>query len=161
MESRPASPITARTQKNTAIIVFWLLWIPMVIPIYFSARWLFSNAYVAEARRLEHRQDAHTQSIYIAWARAYEISPMNPEAVYGLANFYFNQGEKRKADIAMGEFLRLAPHQSNALNFAADLKLELKDYDAAEQLIERAITIEPQNPILLENREAIRKSRLP
>mgnify|MGYP006289135453 CR=1 FL=1 len=86
---------------------------------------------------------------------------MNPEALYGLANFYFNQGKTRKADIAMGELLRLAPHRSSVLNFAADLRLALQDYDATEQLIERAITTEPQNLILPGNCEVIRKSRLP
>lgn len=126
---------------------------------FFAARWLISDHYVATARKLEQSGTTKLSPIFDAWASAYEWSPKNPEALYGLAGFYFARADNWKAELVIEEFLKLAPNQSNALNFAAAIKSALKKYDEAEDLLTRAITFEPDSPIAQKNLDAVRKSR--
>ena len=144
--------------KPLGIFISLSILLATLITTYYTALWLASDAYVAQARRLSQKNDSRPSAIYTAWASAYEWSSMNPEALYGLANFYLSRGEAWKAEVAMEEFLQLAPYQPNALNFAASIKADLRKYDEAHALLLKARALEPDAAIIQENIEAIKKN---
>ncbi|GAB6049016.1 hypothetical protein JCM19379_28480 [Methyloparacoccus murrellii] len=131
--------------------------IALILTIY-PLRWVASEYYVAEAIRLSRIQPRASQSqIGHAWQMAYAWLPLNSQASFGLAKYYFDQQDYGDATYFLNDFLEFAPHHSEALNLLAHIQLESGELEQAKLTLEHALKLEPDAPAIKKNLERVNK----
>lgn len=125
----------------------------MVITLaIFPIRWLVSEYYAARASR----PDAHPTSLSAPrhlrdWKSAVMWDPWNDNALYGLAMHYYGAKQISLSEKYLADFLRISPHRSVALDLMATIRIGQGRLDEAEQLLKKALQLEPDAAILKEN----------
>lgn len=123
-------------------------------------RWLVSEYHVAKALRLESSHPpASKQQIRFTWETAFDWSPTNVQAIYGLAMLYADHGLPAQAETKLREFLELSPHHSVGLNLLAKLQADSGKLDEAESTLLEALQLEPDATAVKENLNELRKAK--
>ena len=126
----------------------------------FPIRWLISEAYVAEAVRLQSQDPPASQrQILTTWVAARTFSPTNVLALYGLAQLAISQDNLSVAERYLLAFLKLAPNHTPALNLLATIESKTNRREAAEKTLEKALKLEPDAEVMRENLESLRHSK--
>jgi len=126
----------------------------------FPIRWLISEAYVAEAVRLQSlNPPASQRQILTTWVAARTFSPTNVLALYGLAQLAMSQDNLSVAERYLLAFLKLAPNHTPALNLLATIESKTNRREAAEKTLEKALKLEPDAEVIRENLETLRHSK--
>lgn len=73
---------------------------------------------------------------------------LESKAFFNQALEYLNRNRHREAMKSLEDALRISPRNAEYLShYAVAVACELEDYDAAEKLCERAIRIDPRDPV--------------
>jgi tetratricopeptide (TPR) repeat protein len=126
----------------------------------FPLRWVISEHYVAEARRLgTARPPPSPRHIHYAWHTAWKWSPDNVNAIYGLASMAYNDERLAEAEKTLRDYLKLSPYHSPALNLLATVQARAGRLDDAESTLREALRLEPGAATIKENIEQIKQLR--
>jgi predicted Zn-dependent protease len=71
--------------------------------------------------------------------------------LYGLAVHYYRAKQISLAEKYLDDFLRVSPHRSIALDLMATIQTGQGRLEEAEQLLQKALRLEPDATILKEN----------
>jgi len=129
-------------------------------------RWIVSEYYVSQAIRLESSKPAaSTRHVRATWETALAWSDKNQNAIFGLATFLNDLGERSIAEAKIREFLTLSPHHVVGMQFLAILQAQSGRLSEAEETLQHALRLEPDADALTaslkEVRRAIEKNRPP
>lgn len=73
-------------------------------------------------------------------------NPENAEALYGLGNVEYKQGNKHVAVDLYKKALAINPEYTNALNNLGGLYIELEDWDSAIDVLQQSLRLQPDFP---------------
>lgn len=77
--------------------------------------------------------------------KAIDKNPKNPEAYYSRATYYYNRGYIDEAKTDMFECLKLDDKTAKYFILMSDIYFAEKETDQTEEMLQRAIAIEPKN----------------
>ena len=149
LDSRPAVPLCSVWRWP---IMPLLAGFTAVMVAIFPTRWLVSEYYAAKAARPDIRPTLMSAPRRLHdWKTAVKWDPWNDNALYGLAVQYYGAKQISLAEKHLDDFLRISPHRSVALDLMATIRTGQGRLEEAEQLLQKALRLEPDAKILKEN----------
>lgn len=82
-----------------------------------------------------------------AYREALAADPLTFNAAFGLGMLYKRQGLKSEALEAFKRAASISPGHQDSYHQAAELAMQLRRYDDAEKILDRAIARSPYNPV--------------
>ena len=138
------------------LIIFQAILLEARIPVWRSEFSLWRDAvrksphlsagYVMYGNALLGRENYGRALLF--YQRALEMDPENASALSGLCSIYLARGDPEAVSFWAVEYLNKAQHpyqQAEALSFLAWAKLNLGDLSTSQELVEKSLSINPQN----------------
>jgi tetratricopeptide (TPR) repeat protein len=107
---------------------------------------LSANSFFKKGIELHKKNDLKNAILY--YSEALERDEVHSEALYNRAMAYFSQKKYAKCAVDLSEFLKIHPHDCDALERRGNAALLLENYEDAALFFSKAIAITPSTRLL-------------